>query len=194
MSWLLRGLLVAFGASDISRRTLPDDELGRLPTGHAQLLQLGLRGVEDPVRGGGCSNGGGAVGELLVLISLHLQLLFTERHLELLLVLLLINILHLLLIHLLLPLPIFLLLLLYAPARSIPLARVLEFFRRGAVDLIGLLRTRPLGLGLRGVLILLRFLTLVVIIWSGLVHQYILCVVEDSHPERAPAGCSFIAV
>ena len=129
-----------------------------------------------------------------MLISLHLQLLFTERHLELLLVLLLINILHLLLIHLLLPLPIFLLLLLYAPARSISLARVLEFFRRGAVDLIGLLWTRPFGLGLRGVLILLRFLTLVVIIWSGLVHQYILCVVEDSRPERAPAGCSFIAV
>jgi hypothetical protein len=95
------------------------------------------------VRSGGCSNGGGAVGELLELISLHLQLLFAERHLELLL--LLINLLHLLLIHFLFPLPIFLLLLvlllLHASARSINLAGVLEFFGRGAVDLFGFIRT-----------------------------------------------------
>ena len=90
------------------------------------------------MRSGGCSNGGGAVGELLELISLHLQLLFAERHLELLL--LLINLLHLLLIHFIFPLPIFLLLLLHASARSINLAGVLEFFGRGAVDLFGFIR------------------------------------------------------
>ena len=95
-----------------------------------------------------------------MLISLHLQLLFTERHLEL----LMIPLLHLLLVHLLLPLPISLLLLLHASVRSIPLARVLEYFGRGAIDVFGFLRTRPLRLGLRGFLLMLRFLSLVVII------------------------------
>jgi hypothetical protein len=94
-----------------------------------------------------CCDDGGDDAQLLgpgrrLFIDLF-QLLFAERHLELLL--LLINLLHLLLIHFLFPLPIFLLLLvlllLHASARSINLAGVLEFFGRGAVDLFGFIRT-----------------------------------------------------
>ena len=65
---------------------LLNNELRRLELGHAQLLQLGLRGVEEleiasgSVGGGGCCNDLGVVCKLLELISV-LLLFFAEGHL-----------------------------------------------------------------------------------------------------------------